>query len=136
VAEYFGDMPHNQASAWCVMYLRNMLALEDGPTLRLLAGVGDPELQPGEPYALAASPTRFGRIDLKLEPLDRGRAWRLEFARGAGPVPAAVQLPAALGARLRFAEVTGAAATRQDNVIQVNPEARSWAATWRTDVKL
>jgi hypothetical protein len=132
VAEYFGDMPHNQASAWCILYLRNMLALEDGPTLRLLAGMGDLELQPGEPYALVQSPTRFGRIGLKLEPLDRRKGWRLEFTLGAGPTPAAVQLPAALGTRLRFAELTGASTTSRNDVILVSPDARSWTATWRT----
>ena len=29
-ADYVGDMPHNWASAECVLYLRHMLALEDG----------------------------------------------------------------------------------------------------------
>ena len=132
VAEYFGDMPHNQASAWCILYLRNMLAMEDGPTLRLLPGIGDLELQPREPYTLAGSPTRFGRIGLKLEPLGLRQGWRLEFTRGAGPAPAAMELPAALGTRLRFAELKGAATTARDGVIRVSPEARSWAATWRT----
>ncbi len=104
----------------------------DGPRLRLLAGMGDLELQPGEPYRLAGSPTRFGCIGLKLEPFDRRKGWRLEFTRDAGPTPAAVRLPAALGTRLRFAELTGASTTRQDDVILVSPDARSWTATWRT----
>ena len=37
-ADYVGDMPHNWASAECILYLRHMLALEDGQALRLLAG--------------------------------------------------------------------------------------------------
>ena len=37
---HVGDMPHNWASAECVLYLRHMLALEDGHSLRLLAGIG------------------------------------------------------------------------------------------------
>jgi hypothetical protein len=48
-AGYVGDMPHNWASAECVLYLRHMLALEDGRDLRLLAGVGDFELASAEP---------------------------------------------------------------------------------------
>jgi hypothetical protein len=39
-ADVHGDIPHNWASAECIFYLRNMLALEDGRDLRLLAGVG------------------------------------------------------------------------------------------------
>ncbi len=107
VSGYVGDMPHNWASAECVLYLRHMLALEDGQALRLLAGVGDFELACGEPYEIAASPTRFGRVWLKLEPGGRGE-WRLEFRRGSGPAPESVVLPVALGARLRFAEARGA----------------------------
>ena len=72
-ADYVGDMPHNWASAECVLYLRHMLALEDARDLRLLAGVGDFELAAGEPMSIAQSPTRFGRIDMYLEPLDRHR---------------------------------------------------------------
>ena len=85
-ADYIGDMPHNWASAECVLYLRHMLALEDGRDLRLLAGVGDFELASGEPLSVAQSPTRFGRIDLSLEPLDRHAGWRLQFhaMHGAG----------------------------------------------------
>jgi hypothetical protein len=66
-------MPHNWASAECVLYLRHMLALEDGGSLRLLTGIGKPELATGEPFAIAGSPTRFGRISLRLEPLGRER---------------------------------------------------------------
>jgi glycogen debranching enzyme len=130
-AGYIGDMPHNWASAECILYLRHMLALEDGPALRLLAGIGDFELTAGEPYALAESPTRFGRITLDLEPLDRHQGWQLKFERGTGPAPATVQLSANLGSRLRFVEVTGASIRRQEDAILVDPEATSWAATWR-----
>ena len=109
-ANYVGDMPHNWASAECVLYLRHMLALEDGASLRLLAGIGEPELAAGEPFAIAGSPTRFGRISLRLEPLGRQRGWRIEFEREPGPAPASVVLPR--------------------GVAPVDPASRKWSATW------
>jgi hypothetical protein len=130
-AGYVGDMPHNWASAECVLYLRHLLALEDGGDLRLLAGVGDFELAAGEPWRLVESPTRFGRIDLDLAPLDRHAGWRLSFQRGAGPVPASVQLPALLGSHWQFDKVTGAEVRRQGEILFVTPGAKSWEAVWR-----
>ena len=109
-ANYVGDMPHNWASAECVLYLRHMLALEDGASLRLLAGIGEPELAAGEPFSIAGSPTRFGRISLRLEPLGRQRGWRIEFEREPGPAPASVVLPR--------------------GVTPVDPASRKWSATW------
>jgi hypothetical protein len=132
VCGYVGDMPHNWASAECILYLRHMLALEDGPALRLLEGIGEGELASGEGYQIAESPTRFGRVSLTLDPLDRGQGWRLGFERGRGPHPGSVQLPATLGARFRFAELKGANFTRQGSKLQVAPEATSWQAIWKT----
>ena len=109
-ANYVGDMPHNWASAECVLYLRHMLALEDGASLRLLAGIGEPELAAGEPFAISGSPTRFGRISLRLEPLGRKRGWRLDFEREPGPAPVSIVLPR--------------------GVAPVDPAARKWTATW------
>jgi hypothetical protein len=130
-ADYVGDMPHNWASAECVLYLRHMLALEDGRDLRLLAGVGDGELAAGEPLSVVQSPTRFGRIDLTLEPLDRHDGWRFKFQRGAGPAPADVHIPATLGSGWRFDKVTGAEVRRQDDTLLVTPSATSWEVAWR-----
>ncbi|MCW5980845.1 MAG: hypothetical protein KIT09_22380 [Bryobacteraceae bacterium] len=132
VARYIGDMPHNWASAECALYLRHMLALEDGKTLRLLAGIGAPELAAGEPYALTGSPTRFGRVGLRLEPLSGGRGWRLEFQRSQGPQPSQVQLPAMLGPAYSFREVKGATAARRDDLVIISPAAAVWSAEWRS----
>ena len=82
---YVGDMPHNWASAECVLYLRHMLALEDGDTLRLLEGIGPEDLAYAEPFVLRNSPTRFGRLDLSLEPT-RNR-WQLRYKLRGGPEP-------------------------------------------------
>jgi hypothetical protein len=130
-AAYVGDMPHNWASAECVLYLRHMLALEDGRDLRLLAGVGDFELAAAEPWNLVQSPTRFGRIDLSLAPLDRHDGWRLKFQRSAGPEPANVRLPAILGTRWRFDKVSGAEVRRQGDILLVTPGAISWEVVWK-----
>jgi hypothetical protein len=109
-ANYVGDMPHNWASAECVLYLRHMLALEDGQSLRLLAGIGEPELAAGEPFAISGSPTRFGRISMRLEPLGRKRGWQIHFEREPGPAPASVILPRGMA--------------------PVDPAVRKWSATW------
>ena len=131
-AGYVGDMPHNWASAECVLYLRHMLALEDGAALRLLPGIGGFELAAGAPCRLRESPTRFGRVSLELEPLEGRRGWRLRFARATGPAPAAVQLPATLGSGLRFSDLSGAEFRREENSILVAPDVPSWSATWTT----
>ncbi|MGA2984354.1 MAG: hypothetical protein ABSG32_11080 [Terriglobia bacterium] len=123
-----GDMPHNWASAECIRYLRHMLALEDGPALRLLAGIGPNQLAAEEPYAIAGSPTRFGRLNLELEPL--GGRWGLKFERAVGPAPGTVQLPATLGDRGRLSRISGASFRQEGNAILVEPTARSWTAEW------
>jgi hypothetical protein len=130
-ATYFGDMPHNWASAECVLYLRHMLALEDGRDLRLLAGIGDFELAGGEPLSVVQSPTRFGRIDLSLDPLDGHDGWRLQFQRGSGPPPADICIPATLGSVRRFAKITGAEVQRQGDILLVTPSATSWEVVWK-----
>lgn len=132
VARYVGDMPHNWGSAECILYLRHMVAFEDGNTLRLLPGIGDYELQAEQPYILDHSPTRFGRISTTLEPLDRHLGWSLKFERGTGPAPGSVELPASLGSRLRFSEIAGAKTRREGDSILVAPEATSWKATWKS----
>jgi hypothetical protein len=130
-ADLHGDMPHNWASAEVVLYLRHMLALEVDQDLRLLAGIGDFELASGKPVSWLQSPTRFGRIDVNLEPLDGRQGWRLQFKRGTGPAPASVQLPATLGSSWQFAKITGAEVRRQGNVLLVTPTATAWEAVWK-----
>ncbi len=129
-ARYVGDMPHNWASAECVLYLRHMLALEDGPDLRLLPGFGDLELSAEQAYSLSHSPTRFGRVDLRLEPLARRRGWRMEFRRANGPAARSVMLPASPGSRLRISRVEGAGYKQSGETLLLDPKAASWTATW------
>jgi hypothetical protein len=129
VGQDWGDMPHNWASAECVRYLRHMLALEDGKSLRLLNGVTTAELTPAVPYILRNSPTRFGRIDLEFEPAG-ARAWRLRFDRSEGPSPSSVSLPAVVG-QLRVQEVIGAGSKVTGEIVEVDPVARKWETLLR-----
>ena len=127
VAHYVGDMPHNWASAECVLYLRHMLALEDGAALRLVEGLGAMELAARQPYRLKQTPTRFGRLNLELTP--EGAGWRLKFERGPGPAPRSVRLPATL-AGLKLARVKGATSKAGTLGIEVEPSAGAWTAEW------
>jgi hypothetical protein len=127
-AGYVGDMPHNWASAECVLYLRHMLALEDGRSLRLLAGFADSNTAFREPYSIAGSPTRFGRISLSIEPGPRSQM-RVRFERAGGTAPAAVEVPAHVG-KLHFDVFKGAASKQDGTRILADPEARSWDALY------
>jgi hypothetical protein len=124
-------MPHNWASAECVLYLRHLLALEDGPVLRLFEGIGREELKAGEPFEFVDSPTRFGRVSLRVEPLDRKRGWRATFRRGSGPAPAAVRLPLRLAGAGRLENVNVPFQRAAAGVVGVDPTAPEWTAVWR-----
>ncbi|MGA2984798.1 MAG: twin-arginine translocation signal domain-containing protein [Terriglobia bacterium] len=132
VSDYVGDMPHNWASAECIIFLRHMLALEDGPSLRLLEGIGDFELAHRIPHRITESPTRFGRLSLNLEPASGTSAWRLSFDRGTGPNPGTVSLPAILGSKFQLADVKGATFRIAGAKVIVQPESPSWQAVWKS----
>jgi hypothetical protein len=131
VGTYIGEMPHNWASAECIRFLRHCFALEDGQNLRLLAGLTQAELDTGKPYVLQATPTRFGRLDLNFEPLDRRNGWRLSFRRSSGPDPVAVSVPSMLG-NLSISQIEGVKVQRAGDIIKIEPSAREWTLTWKT----
>lgn len=122
----WGDMPHNWASAECIRYLRHSLALEDGLSLRLLDGITATELTPAAHYRLQNSPTRFGKINLELEPAG-ARGWRVRFDRTGGVLPAAVSLPAKIG-QLHLKKVIGAGSKLNGATVEVDPAATKWDA--------
>ncbi len=132
VGSYIGDMPHNWASAECIRYVRHILALEDAGHLRLLAGITNGELAPRKEYVLTATPTRFGRLKLRFEPLDQGQGWRLEFERQPGPAPKKISLPASLGSRFHFTQIEGAHSRLDDDLVFVDNTASHWTAFWKT----
>ena len=130
LANYIGDMPHNWASAQCVLFLRHMLVLEDGNSLRLLEGINEDELKLGEALSLAGSPTRFGRVSLSLEPSGRLKGRKMTFQRETGPNPGSVEIPFKLGSAGQLSKVEGASSRRQGDKVLVAPDARSWTALW------
>jgi hypothetical protein len=131
ISSYIGDMPHNWASAECIRYTRHMLALEDATHLRLLAGITNGELATREEYVLTATPTRFGRLNLRFEPLDHGQGWRLKFERKSGPAPEKISLPASLGSRFHFTQIEGAHSRIEDHLVLVDNTASRWTAFWK-----
>jgi hypothetical protein len=129
IGQDWGDMPHNWASAECVRYLRHMLLLEDGQSMRLLEGVTS-GLEDGQPFHLEQSPTRFGRVTLQLEPLDHARGWKLDFSLTPGQPAERVELPASLADR-KFDRIAGAKFTNESQKVLVDPQVRKWTAFWR-----
>ena len=134
VGSYVGDMPHNWASAECIRYIRHMLALEDGAHLRLLAGITAAELAPQKEFDLAATPTRFGRLNLRLEPLDNAQGWSLAFERQPGPVPERISVPVQLGARFRFTRTENAHSRADGDLVLIDPAALRWTAFWKASM--
>lgn len=131
LGSYVGDMPHNWASAECIRYMRHIMALEDGPDLRLLAGFTEGELALNRPFVLKGTPTRFGRLDLNFEPLDRNQGWRLNFNRENGPTPAVVTLPATLGSRFHLVSTKNLKLKQNGVEATADPENRAWSAMWK-----
>jgi hypothetical protein len=99
--------------------------------LRLLAGITDAEVTPQKEYVLTATPTRFGRLNLRLEPLDRGQGWRLAFERESGPAPGQISVPVDLGSRFHFAQAENARSRSEAGVVLIDPAAPRWTAFWK-----
>jgi hypothetical protein len=132
--QYIGDMPHNWASAECIRYLRHMLVLEDGDSLRLFTGLGAGELAAKEPIALTYSPTRFGRVSVTHEPVEN-RRWRTTFKREdfdpkTMPSMSDVILPRKLPPNIQFDSVTGTRAIKNGPEVFIRGDVTSWEATW------
>ena len=128
VGQDWGDMPHNWASAECVRYLRHMLLLEDGQCMRLLEGI-TANLESRQIFSLEQSPSRFGRVTLQLEPLDRNKGWKLDFALAPNQPPQRVELPTKLAGR-RFDHMVGAKVEIEDQKLSIDPRGRQWTAFW------
>jgi hypothetical protein len=119
-------MPHNWASAECIRYLRHMLLLEDGGRMRLLEGIvpGTPRA----PFRLEHTPTRFGRVNLDLEPI-ASSGWKLDFTLDLAEHPLSVELPLDIASR-RFKRVVGASSRTENSRIMIDPNAKNWTAFW------
>ncbi len=129
VSQYWGDMPHNWASAECVRYLRHRLVLEDEDRLRLLDGVLSSELAQRKAFSLAGTPTRFGRVSLIVEPTGN-QGWEISFQREGSRVPHTVELAADL-LYGRKPKLEGAAYRLSDGRLLIDPEKPKWKMSWR-----
>ncbi len=130
VARYWGDMPHNWASAECVRYLRHMVILEDGEFLRVIDGITDSELSTGAPFVMEHTPTRFGHVSVRLEPERSGREWVCHFRRESGHAPAGVQVPARLGRSLELQSIEGAQVRKSAASWEIDPAVSEWSGRW------
>jgi hypothetical protein len=132
--QYYGDMPDIRASAECIRYLRHIMIMEDGGTLRLLAGLGATEHAQKEPIALAYSPTRWGRVSVSHEPLEN-RRWLTKFKREEfdskrmAPLTNVI-LPRLLPPNVQFDSVTGTHAIKNGPDVIIDGALTSWEATW------
>lgn len=130
VGQDWGDMPHNWASAECVRYLRQMLVLEDGRRLRFLEGMIPTSFREQQAFHLEHTPTRFGRVTLRIEPLDNRRGWKLDVAIQPSQRPETVELPVSI-AGLQFVRVLNAKYQSKGRRVMIDPDARNWTAFWR-----
>jgi hypothetical protein len=128
LSQFWGDMPHNWASAECVRYLRHRLVLEDEDRLRLLEGVLRPELTERKRFSLTATPTRFGRIWLAAEPVGR-EGWQIHFRREGSRVPGTVEICADLLSG-RKPRLEGAAYRVSVGRLLIDPEKAEWTLSW------
>ncbi len=131
VGEFWGDMPHNWASAECIRYLRHMLILEDDRKLRLLAGLMPSDLKERASFSVQGSPTRFGRVSLSAEPWGT-HGWKVRFAReDSAEAPEAIEVPERLDAGAVLTRVQGAAKRGVNSgKIEIDPSAAAWTAYW------
>src|SRR6266568_1069696 len=129
VAQDWGDMPHNWASAECVRYLRHRLLLEDGSRMRLLAGMIPANFQSGEVLRLEQTPTRFGRVTMEIQPTAK-QGWRLQTKLESSQTPGSIELPVSICGR-EFNRVEGAKYQIQDQKILIDPRSRGFSVSWR-----
>jgi hypothetical protein len=128
VGQDWGDMPHNWASAECIRYLRHRLVLEDDTRLRLLEGIVGTGIRTNEICELDNTPTRFGRLSVKIETAPK--ICQVEVNLDFRKKPTAVHLPLTLGGK-NFDRVQGANFQLNGSSVFVDPAARQWRAFWR-----
>lgn len=71
--QWWGEMPHNWASAEFIRLVRHLVVFERGDELELLAGVPANWRKPGDVIIFDRTPTRFGPVSLHLETQTDGR---------------------------------------------------------------
>ncbi|MDI6765977.1 MAG: hypothetical protein QME52_04045 [Bacteroidota bacterium] len=135
VFNFIGDMPHNWASAECIRFLRHMMILEDAKDLHLFKGIGLPELENGKELSLSYSPTRWGKVSVTLEPIDK-LTWRTRFKREDFDEKAYsqldwIKLPRKLAGVYNFNGIKGVKIGREVDQVLVKPEFTEWECEWK-----
>jgi hypothetical protein len=77
---------------------------------------------------LERTPTRFGRVNLDLEPL-AARGWKLNVELEPAQRPQTVEIPISIAGR-RFDHVVGADARTENGKIMIDPRASQRVAFW------
>jgi len=75
--QYFGDMPHNWASAEFIRLVRHLMIFERDDELHLLEGLPIAWTRPGDQTRLADVPTSFGDVSLLLDMAKDGQSARI-----------------------------------------------------------
>jgi hypothetical protein len=128
VSQFWGDMPHNWASAECIRYLRHRLVLEDEDRLRLLDGILPSEFARRKAFSLEGTPTRFGRVSLAVEPAGK-QGWQISFRREGSRAPRTVELAADLLSS-RTPRLEGAGYRLSGGRLLIEPEKTEWKLSW------
>lgn len=103
-----GDMPHNWASAEFIHLVRNLLVVERGDTLELLAGLPAAWCRPGMRTRIDRTPTRFGEVSVDCRCDKKGRVRiAVQLDLGGAYKPGAVKLRLPAGARFGRVTVNG-----------------------------
>jgi len=134
--QFIGDMPHNWASAECIRYLRHMMILEDEKNLKLFQGITLAELNAGKPMSLTYSPTRWGRISLSLEPVDK-KTWHTKFKREDFDEKKYSKLdyiimPRKMAGVFYFNGAKGVLATKNGEEVLVRTDNHIWECEWKS----
>lgn len=133
--ESIGDMPQSWASAECVRFLRHSLVMEDDKSLRLFNGLSESDLAAGKPITLAATPTRWGKVSISVEPAD-AKTWVTKFTREPAadqhlPALSSVVLPLRLPGNFQFDKFTGPSVIKNAPTAVIDPALLSWEVTWK-----
>jgi hypothetical protein len=85
---------------------------------------------------LTYSPTKWGRITLSLEPVDK-KIWRTKFVREdfdekTMPQLYSIEMPRKLPGGFWFDTITGATRAKNGERVLVPPNFLTWECTWRS----
>jgi hypothetical protein len=113
-----------------------MMILEDEKNLKLFQGITLAELNAGKPMSLTYSPTRWGRISLSLEPVDK-KTWHTKFTREDFDEKKYSKLeyiimPRKMAGVFYFNGAKGVLATKNGEEVLVRTDNHIWECEWKS----